>query len=116
MKPIMIAAFIAAFLSLTSVAWTQQEIVSLFPGYLTRIQCEGRLLLSAVGNDALVRIDAFPKELGCGVILKPNGPAGRTNLILETSTGTIERIIVVTPLTSTPESSNLIYRLKGAPQ
>ena len=39
-------------------------------------------------------LEALPQNLGCGVILKPLRP-GSTNMILETSTGTIERLISV---------------------
>ncbi|MCC7441303.1 MAG: hypothetical protein IT285_06710 [Bdellovibrionales bacterium] len=69
--------------------------IRLYPGYVKRVRCEGRLLVSSVGSDTLVRLEALPKELGCAVLLKPLTQSGRTNLILETSTGTIERILEI---------------------
>jgi hypothetical protein len=49
------------------------------------------------GNEAMVRLEALPKELGYAVILKPLVSSRKTNLILETSTGTTERLIDVNP-------------------
>ena len=64
-------------------------------GYVKKIPCEGRLYISVIGNSKLVQLEALPKELGCGVVLKPLATSGRTNLILETSTGTIEEEIII---------------------
>ena len=91
-------------------------LIRLYPGYVTRIQCEGKLLISAVGNDALVRLEALPKELGCGVLLKPAAGTGRTNLVLETSTGTIERLIEIEPPKTQPHGADLKYSLRGGAQ
>jgi hypothetical protein len=88
--------------------------IRLYPGYLTRVRCEGRLYLSGVGNDAVVRLEALPKELGCGVYLKPLVGSGRTNLSLETSTGTIDRILVIEARATPPAESELRHLLKGA--
>jgi hypothetical protein len=88
------------------------NVVQLYPGYVTRIQCEGRLLVSAVGNTALVQLEAMPKELGCGVLLKPLA-SGRTNLIVETSAGTIERVLVAVEGHTAPSSSDLVFRFRG---
>jgi hypothetical protein len=86
--------------------------IRVFPGFVTKVQCEGRLLVSAVGNDELVLLEALPKELGCGVILKPTGKAlGVTNLLLETSTGTIERELQVTA--GMPLPSQRMVRLRA---
>lgn len=91
-----------------------EEGLRLYPGYLTRVQCEGRLLVSAIGNEQLVRLEALPRDLGCGVLLKPIGPAGRTNLILETSAGSIERIVEISAANRTlPSRSELTYRVQG---
>jgi len=73
------------------------EVITLYPGYLTRVRCEGRLLISAVGNEELVRLEALPKELGCGALLKPRAQSGQTNFFLETSTGTIARRVEISP-------------------
>lgn len=107
------------FLVSTLFAFTAQaeEPIRLFPGYLTKIRCEGRLLVSAVGNEGLIRLEALPKELGCGVLLKPVGQSGKTNLILETSAGTIERVVTVEGSSGlSPQARELDYRLKGDPQ
>ena len=88
----------------------------LFAGYLTQIRCEGRLLVSAIGDDHLVRLEALPKDLGCGVLLKPASASGRTNLILETSTGTIRKILVIEGGTSRPNEHDLQFFLKGVIQ
>src|SRR5690606_26489110 len=53
-------------------------------GYITKATCHGRLLISAVGDEQLVELSALPRELGCGVLLKPKVDRGKTNLILET--------------------------------
>ena len=64
------------------------EVIHLKVGFVQKVTCKGRLYISAVGDDRLVRLEALPKELGCGVVLKPVGKVGVTNLVLETSTGT----------------------------
>lgn len=92
------------------------QSLRLYPGYVTRVECSGRLLVSAVGNEALVRLEALPKELGCGVLLKPLSASGRTNLILETSSGTIERVVEVGAGKNPPKSEDLFYRLQGGTQ
>jgi len=89
------------------------EVVRLFPGFVTKLRCEGRLLLSSVGDDRLVRLEALPNGLGCGVVLKPIGASGRTNLILETSTGSVRRMLVIAGGGSMPGSSDLSIQAKG---
>ena len=71
------------------------EVIHLRVGFVQKVTCKGRLYISAVGDDRLVRLEALPKELGCGVVLKPIGMVGMTNLILETSSGTMEKRIDV---------------------
>lgn len=73
------------------------ERLRLESGYVYRIQCQGRLLVSAVGDDRLVRLEALPKEMGCAAILKPLQNSGQTNLILETSAGTILQLVELAP-------------------
>lgn len=90
------------------------EGIRLHPGYIVKVHCEGRLLVSAVGNDSLVRLEALPKELGCGVLLKPLAPAGRTNLILETSAGTLNRTVEIQAVARSPHAEDLEFFLKGA--
>jgi len=93
-------------------AWAAPLPLRIFPGFVTKVQCEGRLLVSAVGNDALVQLEALPKELGCGVILKPTGRGlGKTNLILETSTGTIDCEIDI--VSGVPSTAQRIVRLRA---
>lgn len=109
---------IALFLTHSTLAFGKETSIKLFPGFVTKIQCEGRLLVSAIGNEDLVRLEPLPKELGCGVLLKPlhlksNGPS-QTNLLLETSTGTIRKMIQVTTNSSPPGSAaDLIHQFKG---
>lgn len=87
--------------------------IHLYPGYTTRINCQGRLLLSAIGNDQLVQLDALPSELGCGILLRPKTGKGRTDLAAETSAGSILRIVNIEPENSQPEASALIYVISG---
>ena len=77
-------------------------VLKLWPGYVYRLRCEGRLLVSAVGNEALLQLEALPKELGCGAILKPLAPSGRSNILLETSTGSIARSVEIARTGSEP--------------
>ena len=76
-------------------AWGGEEVIKVRLGYVTKVACEGRLYISAIGNESLVGIEALPKELGCAVMLKPMGRSGMTNLILETSLGTVLRDVRV---------------------
>jgi hypothetical protein len=69
-------------------------------GFVYRIHCQGRLLVSAVGDDRLLRLEALPKEMGCGALIKPLQSSGKTNLILETSAGSIVRLVELLPLSS----------------
>jgi hypothetical protein len=88
--------------------------IHLYPGYVTKVECEGKLLVSAIGNDRAVMLAALPKELGCGVLLKPLATSGRTNLILETSTGTVERVVEVSsPTKVSPTTRELFYQVNG---
>ena len=107
-----------SWIILFGILWTGRsvaatEAIHLFPGYVTRIHCEGRLLVSAVGNDALVRLEALPSDIGCGVLLKPSANAGRTNLILETSTGTAQRVIEIHAETKNPGTQDLNRPVRG---
>ena len=91
------------------------EGIRVYPGFVTKVQCEGKLFVSAVGNDLLVQLEALPKELGCGVILKPTGRAtGKTNLLLETSTGTIDQELEVSE--GVPTRAQRVVRIKARGQ
>jgi len=72
------------------------SVIKLYPGFITKIECKGRLLLSAVGDETLVQKAGLPNEMGCGLLLKPLKESSYTNLILETSTGTIRRSVEIT--------------------
>jgi hypothetical protein len=65
-------------------------------GYIIKATCHGRLLISAVGDEQLVELSALPRELGCGVLLKPKVERGKTNLILETTSGTVNQVVEIT--------------------
>ena len=69
------------------------DLIHLQSGFVYRIHCQGRLLVSAVGDERFLRLEALPKEMGCGALIKPLQSSGRTNLILETSAGTIVRLV-----------------------
>jgi len=70
--------------------------VALPVGYITKATCQGRLLISAIGDEELVELSPLPRELGCGVLLKPKVERGKTNLILETTSGTVNQVIEIT--------------------
>lgn len=78
-----------------SVKASAAENVNLPFGYVTKLTCKGRLLISAIGDERLLDLSALPKEIGCGVLLRPRANSGRTNLILETSGGTIHRLLTI---------------------
>lgn len=67
----------------------------LYSGYLTKLSCSGKLLAASAGNTRIVQIEALPKDLGCGVLIKPLAPEGRTNLFIEASTGTYQLILEI---------------------
>ncbi|MGK5084886.1 hypothetical protein WDW37_16480 [Bdellovibrionota bacterium FG-1] len=85
--------------------------ILVYPGYLTRIRCQGRLLASASGNPSLMTLEPLPKEMGCGVLLQSHEKQGRTNLILETTTGTIHQIVEIRPLGKTPPNPQDLERV-----
>jgi hypothetical protein len=80
---------------LSSLSAQAKSTLILKKGFLKKVECKGRLYASGVGDEEIVELDVLPSNLGCGVILKPVA-RGATNLILETSTGTIEKNITVT--------------------
>ena len=92
------------------------ELIRLHPGFITKLRCDGKLLISSVGNEAIVLLSALPKELGCGVFLRPISASGKTNLFLETSSGTISRLIEIDSGGRSPNAGELEYRLKGDAQ
>ncbi len=105
---------VALLLISTYAAANEPTPIRLYSGYVTRVQCEGRLLVSAVGNDTLVRLEALPRELGCGMLLKPLTRTGRTNLVVETTSGPFERLIEIdTAAGSVPHRASLKYLIQG---
>ena len=86
--------------------------ITLYTGFVSKVRCEGRLMVSAVGDSTLVQLQALPKEMGCAVLLKPLGSTGKTNLILETSTGSITRIVRISSVVP-DRSGRLEWKLKG---
>jgi hypothetical protein len=85
--------------------------VRIYAGYISKVTCDGKLLVSSVGNDLLVRLEALPSALGCGVLLKPLQSSGRTNLVLETSAGSIQTTLEVR--SGMPTGRDLKVRLQG---
>ena len=71
------------------------EPLVLKPGFVRKLHCEGKLYLSSIGNPNLVELQALPKEIGCGVFGSTLASTGETDLILETSVGTISRVIEI---------------------
>lgn len=98
---------------LISSALASDPALRLYPGYTTKVLCQGKLHLSVVGSEQLVQLEALPKELGCGVFLRPRAGSGRTNLILETSTGSVERIVEIRAAGTPPVLSELAYSIGG---
>jgi hypothetical protein len=88
------------------------EKVTLHPGFVTKLQCRGKVLVFAIGNESLVRLEPLPNEMGCGVILKAQASSGTTNLILETSSGSYKPMIEIQNKTK-PSSSELWIDLGG---
>lgn len=88
----MIALLLSTLLAFADSA---PQAIVLTPGFVTKVRCEGRLLLSSIGEPTLVQLEALPQSIGCGVILKPLTKSGRTNLILETSTGSIQVFVEI---------------------
>lgn len=103
-------AMLLGFAFMSAAAIADVQTIKVYPGYHKRIECVGRLYVSSIGNDSLIRLEALPKEVGCGVILKPLQKVGRTNLILETSSGSSQSIVVIDPST-TPSSADLNTKL-----
>ena len=84
-----------ASLILASAHAATDPVIVLHAGYVTKVRCEGKLLISAVGESSLVALEALPQNVGCGVLLKPLTKTGRTNLVLETSTGSVSILVEI---------------------
>ena len=98
--------FILLFIQ--SIAAFAVEPIRLTPGYIYKLHCHGRLYVSAVGDDRLLRIEALPKEIGCGAVVKSSLTKGSTNLILETSTGTVFRQVEIDPTFGKPRKVDIV--------
>ena len=90
---------------------SKRQTIRLFPGYISKITCDGKLLVSSVGNDVLIRLEPLPQTLGCAVLLKPQASSGRTNLVLETSAGSIQTTLEVR--IGSPSGNDLKIKLQG---
>lgn len=97
----------------SSFAATTNPIV-LYAGYLTKLRCEGKLLISAVGDPKLLVLEALPAQVGCGVLIKPLARTGRTNLALETTTGSISIILEIVPAPGRVTSAQLDLKVRGS--
>ena len=102
----MIVCLLTAFLSLLPVHSSfgaDEAPLKLTVGYIYKLRCEGRLLISAIGDEALLRLEPLPRDSGCGAIVKPLGPTGITNILLETSSGSVSRLVQVSnPIPGNP--------------
>lgn len=90
------------------------EPIRVHPGYVYKFRCSGRLLVSAIGNEKLVRIEALPKETGCSVLAKTEAAHGATNIYLETTVESVNRIIEIVP--GRPNLTDLDRSLSGGAQ
>jgi hypothetical protein len=114
------AASIAILLSIglfsSTDANANDEVVQLYPGFVTQIHCKGKLLLSAVGNPKLVQREAFPKELGCGVVLLTQAHEGRTDLLLKSSSGDFHLILQINSNPAGVRPKDLEYYVERMPE
>lgn len=102
---------IGASLSVSMSAQAQVPAPDLiFFGYVTKVDCRGKLIASSVGNSDLVEAQALPSELGCGLILKPKEPSGTTNLVLETSVDSVVRTLEIR--NERPQPKDLKIRMR----
>ncbi len=101
------------FLVATSHARASSEATVLYAGYITKIRCEGKLLISAVGSPELLALEALPPQVGCGVLVKPLQKSGRTNLALETSTGSVNLLVEIGSAPRVVTSSQLDLKVKS---
>lgn len=85
-----------------------QDSVKIAQGYVYKFRCEGRLLVSAVGDERLVRLEALPREIGCGAIVKSVSGLGITNIIFETTQGSFSRVIQITSHSQIPKSTDVL--------
>src|SRR4051794_8083776 len=104
---------LVALTMLSAVAATEKQI-PLYPGYITKVRCEGKLLISAVGDPKLLALEALPAQVGCGVLLKPLARAGRTNLALETTTGSVSVIVEIASVPARVTSAQLDLKVRGS--
>ena len=70
--------------------------LTLYFGFVTKVKCQGKLSASVIGNDALVKFEPMPSELGCGGFLKPLQQKGQTNFFIETNVTSSKAVIFVT--------------------
>jgi hypothetical protein len=58
-------------------------------------------------------MDPLPKDSGCAVLLKPLVSKGRTNLLIETSSGTSLVMVEVLPGANLKRPEDLDLRIRG---
>ena len=100
------------FIAYASYGSTDRSIV-IFNGFVSKIHCEGKLLISAVGDPKILFLEALPPQIGCGVLIKPLVQSGRTNLVLETTSGSVSAIIEISPPKSKISTSQLEFKLRA---
>ena len=95
-------------------ARAEMQNLSVFHGFVTKIRCDGRILAKSGGSDQLLQVEPLPQALGCGVFVRPLSKSGSTNLILETSAGTIHRIIsIIDTQGRVPKESELVVSARA---
>ena len=105
--------YLALFLVANGQAHATSETALLYAGYITKIRCEGKLLISAVGSPELVALEALPPHVGCGVLVKPLQKTGRTNLALETSIGSVNLLVEIAAAPKVVTASQLELKVKA---
>lgn len=111
MKTLAHAGLLSTLIFLPGSVFGVSDAVQLYFGYVTRLECIGNLKLTAIGDSKLVQLEALPKDQSCGVLLKPLAPSGRTNLLLESSAGSVLKILEISKEESRPRSQDLRLKL-----
>lgn len=104
---------LALSLVLSAAQAASTSTVVLNAGYITKVRCEGRILISAVGEPGLVALEALPANVGCGVLLKPLAKSGRTNLVLETTTGSVGLLVEIVSPNGRVDRSQLDVKVRA---
>ncbi len=81
--------------------------VRLRPGFVTKLNCRGKIIASSLGNSELLELQVYPKNNDCAVFLRPRRLAGETNLFIETNIESYELRLLVSENSSIQFQINL---------